>query len=134
MDEALSPDDQSIQATGNQQWSGGGADSDEVDVPAGEPQGSLDDIVARFQRSAAAGQYGGGSGGQAASGADIAGAAREHLSKTADTLPDAEAAELISEGRGQRARNLGLLHLEGTHYEDLGDERGDSVEDDLLWV
>lgn len=132
MDEELSPDDPSIQTVGNQQWSGGGADSDEVDVPAGEPQGSLDDIVASFQRSAAARAYGDRSGGQAASNSDIAGAARDFLSKTADVLPDAEAAELISEGRGQRARNLSLLRLEGTHYEDEDDSlarRGLSLDD-----
>lgn len=136
-DEPLMPGDQSIQTIGNQQWSGGGADSDEVAVPAGEPQGSIDDIVAAFQRSAAASQFGGPGasrgGGQYGDG-DIAAAAREHLSKTADVLPDAEAAELIAEGRGQRARNLGLLRLQGTHYEDLGDERGDEVEDDLVWA
>lgn len=131
-DEPLSPEDPSIQAVGNQQWSGGGTDSDEGDVPAGEPQGSLDDIIAGFQRSAAASQYGERSGGSPASGADIAGAAREFLSKTADVLPDAEAAELISEGRGKRARNLALLRLEGTHYEDEdGDleRRGLSLDD-----
>jgi hypothetical protein len=132
MDEELSPADPSIQTVGNQQWSGGGADSDEVDVPAGQPQGSMDDIVASFQRSAAARLYGNGSGGQGASSADIAGAARAYLSKTADVLPDAEAAELISEGRGQRARNLALLRLEGTHYEDEDDSlerRGLSLDD-----
>ena len=131
MDEELTPDDQSIQTIGNQQWSGGGTDSDEGDVPAGEPQGGMDDIVASFQRSAAARQYGqGGAGG--ASDSDIAGAARQYLSRTAEVLPDAEAAELIAEGRGQRARNLGLLRLEGTHYEDEDDalaRRGLSLDD-----
>jgi hypothetical protein len=138
MDEELSPDDQSIQTIGNQQWSGGGSDSDEVDVPPGQPQGGLDDIVASFQRSAAARMYGDRSGGQAASSSDIAGAAREYLSKTADVLPDAEAAELISEGRGERARNLGLLRLEGTHYEGEDDDLGrrglslDDYDDDVI--
>jgi hypothetical protein len=133
-DEELSPDDPSIQTignasdnshssagypkVGNQQWSGGGTDSDEVTVPAGEPQGSIDDVVAAFQRSAGiVRQFGEGASGPVADG-DIALAARRYLSKTADALPAAEAEELIGEGRGQRARNLGLLRLEGTHYED----------------
>jgi hypothetical protein len=124
MDEPLMPDDQSIQTIGTQQWSGGGADSDETAVEPGQPQGGIDDIVAAFQRSAAARAYtGGGAGGAAAAGpGDIAGAARAYLAKTAEVLPQAEADELIREGRGQRARNLDLLDLEGTHYEELGDE------------
>lgn len=138
MDEELSPDNPSIQTIGQQQWSGAGTDSDEVDVPAGQPHGSLDDIVAAFQRSAAARQFSGGAG-RAADG-DIAGAARAYLSKTADVLPDAEAAALIAEGRGERARNLGLLRLEGTHYEDEDSEmerRGlslDDFDDDVVMV
>ncbi len=155
MDEPLSPEDPSIQTVGGyssvnpqvtssypkigtQQWSGGGADSDEVAVEPGQMQGDLDDIVASFQRSAAARQYAGG--GPARSDGDIASSAREYLTKTADVLPDAEAAELISEGRGQRARNLGLLRLEGTHYEDQDDDltrRGvvlDDFDDDVISV
>jgi hypothetical protein len=131
MDDALGPEDPSIQTTGNQQWSGGGTDSDEVDVPAGQLQGSVDDIVASFQRSAAGQQLGGG-GGAAASAGDIAGAARAYLSKTADALPEDEAAELIGEGRGTRARNLALLSLQGTHYEGEDEEmarRGLSLDD-----
>lgn len=152
MDEPLSPDDSSIQTIGtsnipirdvqhlgNQQWSGGGADSGEVAVEPGQPQGDLDSIVAAFQRSAAAGAYA-GSTRAAASGSDIAKAAREHLAKTADALPKAEADELVNEGRGDRARNLGLLRLEGTHYEDEADElakRGlslDDYDDDVISV
>jgi len=140
MDDALSPEDPSIQTVGNQQWSGGGTDSGEVSVPAGEPQGDLDDIVAAFQRSAAARQFSGGTPGQAsgAAGGDIAAAARAYLAKTADVLPEAEAAELIGEGRGTRARNLGLLRLEGTHYEDQDEDLGrrglslDDFEDDVI--
>jgi hypothetical protein len=142
MDEPLMPDDQSIQTIGTQQWSGGGADSDEGAVEPGQPQGGIDDIVASFQRSAAARAYtgGGGSGGASAAGpGDIAGAARAYLAKTAEVLPQAEADELIREGRGQRARNLDLLNLEGTHYED---EDGapktgvsmDDYEDDVIFA
>lgn len=133
-DEYLSPDDQSIQTIGNQQWSGGGIDDGPGAVPAGEPQGSIDDIVASFQRSAAARGYNADRATVLAADGDIAAAARQYLSKTADVLPKAEAEELIREGAGSRARNLDLLRLEGTHYEDLGDERGDEVEDDLVWA
>jgi hypothetical protein len=141
-DEVLSPEDPSIQTVGNQQWSGGGTDSDEAAAEPGDPQGSIGDIVASFQRSAAAGQYNGTAPGTAGkmSDGDIAGAAREFLSKTADALPDAEAADLISEGRGQRARNLDLLRIEGTHYEEEdGDlaRRGislDDYDDDVISV
>jgi hypothetical protein len=138
MDDALGPEDPSIQTIGNQQWSGGGTDSGEVDVPAGQPQGSVDDIVASFQRSAAGQQL--GSGGPAGGETDIAGAARAYLAKTADVLPETEAAELIGEGRGTRARNLGLLHLKGTHYEGEDEDlarRGlslDDYDDDVISV
>lgn len=138
-DDYLSPDDSSIQTTGNQQWSGGGADSDEVDVPAGQPQGGIEDVVASFQRSAAAKGYSGTTGGGQADG-DIAAAARQYLSKTADVLPQAEADELIREGRGQRARNLDLLRLEGTHYEDEDDDLArkgislDDYDDDVMFA
>lgn len=141
MDEPLMPDDQSIQTIGTQQWSGGGAGSDEVAVEPGDSQGSIDSIVAQFQRSAAARQFSGGdSPGGGQGDGDIAAAARAFLSKTADVLPDKEAAELIAEGRGQRARNLGLLRLEGTHYEDEDEDltrRGlslDDFDDDVISV
>jgi lysophospholipase L1-like esterase len=139
MDEPLMPDDQSIQTIGGQQWSGGGADSDETAVEPGQPQGGIDDIVASFQRSAASRSYA-GDGSAAAGAGDIAGAARAYLAKTAEVLPQAEADELIREGRGQRARNLGLLNLEGTHYEDEDSElerKGLSVddhEDDVIFA
>lgn len=142
-DEYLTPDDQSIQTIGNQQWSGGGADSDETAVPDGQPQGGIDDIVAAFQRSAAAKMLadgGGPGGGSAPADGDIAAAARQFLSKTAEALPREEADELIREGRGDRARNLALLRLEGTHYEEEDtdmDRRGlslDDHDDDVLYA
>jgi hypothetical protein len=142
MDDPLSPSDPSIQTIGQQQWSGGGSDSDEITAEPGDAQGSMDDIVAAFQRTAGAQLYNGGgpgAGGQASDG-DIASAARQFLSKTADVLPDKEAAELIAEGRGQRARNLAMLRLEGTHYEEEDDDlarRGvslDDYEDDVITV
>jgi hypothetical protein len=139
MDESLMPDDQSIQTIGNQQWSGGGADSDETDVPAGQPQGGIDDIVAAFQRASASNAYSNDSGSVHGSG-DIAVAARQYLAKTAEVLPRAEADELVREGAGSRARNLDLLRLEGTHYEDEDDElakRGlsmDDYDDDVIFA
>jgi hypothetical protein len=138
-DEYLSPEDPSIQTVGNQQWSGGGADSDEVDVPAGLPQGGIEDIVASFQRSAASRSYTGDSAPGQGDG-DIAVAARDYLAKTADVLPQAEADDLIREGRGSRARNLDLLRLEGTHYEDADGElerKGlnlDDYDDDVIFA
>lgn len=137
-DEYLTPDDQSIQTIGNQQWSGGGADSDEVAVEPGQSQGSIGDIVASFQRSAAARGY--DSQGPVRQDGDIAAAARSYLAKTADVLPQAEADELIREGAGSRARNLDLLRLEGTHYEDEEAEAGkqgvsmDDFDDDVIFA
>jgi hypothetical protein len=79
MDEPLAPSDSSIQTIGQQQWSGGGSDSDEVAVEPGQPQGEgLDDIVGHFQKSAAAAQYAAG-GSTAQSDNDIAAAARAYL-------------------------------------------------------
>jgi hypothetical protein len=134
-DQDLEPGDYSIQTMGQQQWSGGGSDSDEIAVEPGMPQGTEQSIVAAFQRSAASGQYTGGAapGGDG----DIARAAA-HFLKTGELLTDAEAHELITEGRGQRARNLDLLDLDGTHYieqEAAVRQRGlslDDLDDDLV--
>jgi hypothetical protein len=138
-DEDLSPESPSIQTVGTQQ--AGGSDSDLGDITfqgRGQelPQESGDDPVLRFQSSAAARLY------QDASppgDSDIAAAARAFL-KTAEVLPEAEAQELIREGRGRRARNLDLLALDGTHYleqdEDLR-RRGinlDEYDDDVISI
>src|SRR6185312_15389078 len=107
-DESLTPDDYSIQSMGTQQV--GEAEDSTGDLAfSASPQDG--DPVAAFQATAAAGQYAGE--GPVQGDADIAAAAREYLSKTADAL--------IREGRGERARNLDLLQLEGTHYEDSDD-------------
>lgn len=108
-DDSLSPDGTSIQVSGG--------------------LGPEDDVVAAFQRSAAAGGY---AGGPVRADGDIAASARQYLAKTADVLPAAEADALIREGRGQRARNLDLLRLEGTHYED--DAGDDDHEDDVIFA
>jgi hypothetical protein len=133
-DDPWSPDDPSIQTIGQAQSGGLDVDSSDVAV-SGQGQehpqeGENADIVAQFQRSAAAAQYAGGGGTQVGD-SDIAAAARAFL-KTADVLPQAEADELIREGRGTRARNLDLLDLQGTHYTE--DSRLDDAEDDVIYA
>ena len=136
-DEPASPEEASIQTQGNQQWSGGDYSSGDLahpedqgqQFPAEDPD--LRDIVAAFQRSAAARQYS-GDGAIALGSGDIAAAARAHLQKEADVLPADEADELIREGRGTRARNLDLLDLSGTHYTD--DPQLDEHDDDIAWA
>jgi hypothetical protein len=136
LDEPSVPQDSSIQSVGTQQWSGGDYSSGDLAHP--EDQGQqfpaededMRDIVAAFQRSAAARQYSGD--GAARVDADIAGAARAYLQKQADALPADEADELIREGRGTRARNLDLLDLQGTHYQD--DPRLDDHDEDVLLI
>jgi hypothetical protein len=109
-----------------------------VTVEPGQSQGSIDDIVASFHRSAAARGY--DAQGPVCRDGDIAAAARGYLAKTADVLPKAEADELIREGAGSRARNLDLLRLEGTHYEDEEAEAGkkgvsmDDYDDDVIFA
>lgn len=138
-DEDLSPEDTSIQTMGAD--SSGGSDSMADESFSVSPQETgaeayADDPVTQFQATAAGRQYAGG--GQPAGDGDLAAAARAHLAKTADVLPDHEAAALISEGRGTRARNLSMLQLEGTHYEGIDDEVGkrglslDDYDDDLV--
>lgn len=134
-DEDLSPSDTSIQTMGQQNYGGDDSLADEA-IPG--PEHDNDGVIAAFQRSAAGRQFTGD--GSAPGDSDIVQAAREHLRKTADVLPEKEAAELIAEGRGQRARNLDLLVLEGTHYAGLDDQaagRGlslDDYDDDVLVV
>jgi hypothetical protein len=140
-EDSMGWDEPSIQTTGQQQWSGGGADSDEGAVTAGQPQGTSAEeqqIVAAFQASAAARNLGSGGSSPHADG-DIAQAAR-HFLKTGQVLPDDEAQALIAEGRGTRARNLDLLDLDGTHYKDEDEamaRRGlslDDYDDDLALI
>jgi hypothetical protein len=135
MDEPLAPGDSSIQTMGQQQWSGVDYNSGDLAHPEQQHENpaedeDLRDIVASFQRSAAARQYT-GDGAVEADG-DIAAAARAYLSKTADVLPADEADELIREGRGTRARNLDLLDLQGTHYAEHPEL--DEHDDDLAWA
>jgi hypothetical protein len=126
-DQDLTPDDHSIQTMGQQQWSGGGADSDETAVEPGMPQGTEQSIIAAFQAGAGAAIMGGPARGDG----DIAKAAA-HFLRTGEILTDAEAHELITEGKGSRARNLDLLDLDGTHYVDQDEamaRRGLSLDD-----
>jgi hypothetical protein len=138
-DEDLSPGDTSIQTMGMEN---GGADeiADESFSVSPQENGAeayADNPVSQFQATVAARQYAGGGGAPGGDG-ELAAAAKEYLAKTADVLPDHEAAALISEGRGSRARNLDLLQLEGTHYEGIDDEMGkrglnlDDYDDDLV--
>jgi hypothetical protein len=139
-DESLSPDDTSIQTVGAENFGGDDEIADEgfsTGPQENYAEAYSDDPVSQFQATAAARQYAGGDG-QPTGDGEIAAAARAFLSKTADVLPDHEAAALISEGRGQRARNLDMLQLEGTHYEGIDEEmahRGldlDHYDDDLV--
>jgi hypothetical protein len=138
-DTDLSPDDTSIQTVGSEN---GGADelADEsfsVSPQENPAEAGADNISAQFQATGAARQYMSESGAPSGDG-DIAAAAKAYLAKTADVLPDHEAAALISEGAGTRARNLDMLRLEGTHYEDMEAEAGrrglslDDYDDDLV--
>lgn len=138
-DEDLSPSDTSIQTIGTQNIGGDDSAADlsfSVSPQENGAEAYADDPVTQFQATAAA--QGLMNGGTDHGDGDIAAAAREFLSKTADVLPDAEAAALIAEGKGIRARNLDLLRLEGTHYEDIDDQmdrRGlnlDNYDDDLV--
>lgn len=135
-DESLSPDDTSIQTVGAGE-DGLNDESFSVSPQENAAEAYADDPVSQFQATAAARQYAGGGGAPGGDG-DLATAAKEFLAKTADVLPDHEAAALISEGQGRRARNLDLLQLEGTHYEGIDDEMGkrglslDDYDDDLV--
>jgi hypothetical protein len=125
------PGHEQFTVQGQQQWSGGDYNSGDLATSAQGQENPVEgedaDIVRQFQASAAARQYSGD--GATRVDADIAGAAREYLAKTADVLPPEEADELIREGRGTRARNLDLLDLDGTHYQDHPglDDRDDDV-------
>jgi hypothetical protein len=146
MDDALSPDDLSIQTVGYQQWSGDQVDSGDLAVSA-HPQEFPQEAEADGPGIAdgqlhltgkAASLYDPRQEGKLRGDGDIAAAARQflasgQLSKTAEVLPAAEAQELIREGTGSRARNLDLLQLDGTHYADAPDDIDDH-EDDVLWV
>lgn len=111
--DALSPDDQSMQT-----------------------QGSVEAIVAEFQRSAAAkslmtsGKAGADPGGNG----DIAAAAEAHLAKVAgSTFSRAEQDALINEAPGVQASNVDRLVLEGTHYAEIDRRMADGQEENALW-
>jgi hypothetical protein len=152
-DEDLSPEDTSIQTVGYTapgdlykfynssrsaavQESGG---NDEIS----EPQLRTDDLLGD-QTSGTGEQLSLGSlhgipfRGEGTSDGDIAKAARMALQKLSmDTFTDAEARELINEGRGKRASNLDQLDLEGTHFKELEAkflEAGLDPDDDVIWL
>jgi 8-oxo-dGTP pyrophosphatase MutT (NUDIX family) len=74
------------------------------------------DVIAAFQRTAAGQEL---AAATSKADDDIAAAAKAHLAKEAAAKFDfAEQQELINEGNdGRKARNLGDLKIEGTHYE-----------------
>lgn len=92
-------------------------------------QGSVSDIVAEFQRSAAAQQIMAGS--KTNDDSDIARAAEAHLAKVA-AFTAAERSELIDESPGTQAGNTDRLDIAGTHYAEL--EALGSEEDDMSWL
>lgn len=98
-----------------------------------QTQGSADDVVAQFQRSAAGTSLMAGSGNRPESaGMDIAGAAKAHLAKVAASQFTAgERDALINESPGVQASNTDRLDIKGTHYAEL-EKQGE--DDDLLWM
>ena len=107
-DDALSPESESIMSTG-----------------------SVQDIVAEFQRTAGASAImaGGGRSSAGPSDGDIAAAAREHLEKIAlKSYSPAEQRALIHE-KG-KARNTDMLDIADTHYAALDAMRGDDETDE----
>jgi len=62
---------------------------------------------------------------------DIASAAKDFLAKVAvREFSPSEQADIIGEGEGDRAKNLDLLQIEGTHYQSISDDQQD---DQFLW-
>jgi hypothetical protein len=110
-----------------------GDDALSPESPSIQTQGGAADIVAEFQRSAAARKLMDGAPKGDTSGSDIAKAAQEYLAKTAaSAFTRAEQDELINESPGVQASNTDRLDIEGTHYAEL--EARDEEGDDLLWM
>lgn len=93
--------------------------------------GSVDDIVAEFQKSAG---HLATDGAASADNSEIAAAAREFLAKeSVKTFSPAEQAAIINEGADQKAANLDRLDIAGTHYEQVEASLSDAEDDDQLW-
>jgi hypothetical protein len=123
-DESLSPDDQSIMTMGTQ-MGGDGMVLDDALAPA-----DSDEIIQRFQASAAGKALGSSGGASTGEGDfDIAAGARAHLAKLgmAQFSPGEQAA-LINEAPNVTAANLDRLDIAGTHY---AEQQG---EEDDLWM
>lgn len=103
--------------------------------PSIQTQGSIEDIVAEFQRTAGAQAIQAGSGPMAQDKNDIASAAKAFLQKEgmAEFSP-AQQQELINEGENVRAANLDRLQIEGTHYEALEAALSRDEDDDDGWM
>jgi hypothetical protein len=97
--------------------------------------GSVEDIVAQFQRTAGAAalqKSSPRSTGSGPSDGDIAAAAKAHLEKTAlKAYSPAEQRQIINESG--KASNLDRLDIADTHYAALDEMRGDEDDLDLLW-
>lgn len=123
--------------TGDSDENEGEINSIEDSLQPNSVTASVDDIVTRFQRTAGGSSLGSGGSSAGPSDGDIAKAAREHLQKSA--LKDftfSEQQELINEGlhEKRRARNMGDLKIEGTHYEALQDALDHEVDPDDIFV
>lgn len=101
--------------------------------PSVQTHGSIQEIVAEFQRSASAQKLmEGGKPGDTSS-SDIAQAAQAYLAKTAaSSFTAAERDALINESPGIQASNTDRLDIAGTHYAELEDM--DDGEDDSGWL
>lgn len=99
-------------------------------------QGSAQDIVAAFQRSAGAKHLMDSGKPGDTSNSDIAGAAEAYLQKTAASATEFSLAEreaLINESPGVQASNTDRLDIAGTHYAEL-EVQAMNEEDDYLWM
>lgn len=93
------------------------------------------DIVAEFQRSAAAKTLMDGGPKGDTSNADIAQAAEAYLAKTAaSSFTRAEQDALINESPGVQASNTDRLDIEGTHYAEIQDREDEGGGDDGWWM
>lgn len=102
--------------------------------PSMQTQGSAADVVAEFQRSAAAKTLMDSGPKGDTSNAEIARAAEEYLSKTAGVaFTRAEQDALINESPGVQASNTDRLDIAGTHYAEL-DRLDVGEEDDTTWL
>lgn len=131
-DENVMPAESSGMPNGKSPWQDPGNDEELTPEDLSiATMGSVDDIVAEFQKSAG---HLAVDGAVNADSSDIAAAAREFLAKEAvKTFSPAEQAAIINEGADQKAANLDRLDIAGTHYEQVEASLSDAEDDDQLW-